>query len=803
MSAVFVVFSIVGLKFNFESIQVSRFIHPVFLSILLLLPLRAAAWQDGAPRRPVVRLATYNVHGGLEASPRVVGRFLAGLNLDLLSLQEVPDQDYLAMVAAETGLDYFTPTDRFKVVLARQPLEGVERIPLPTGRGVIRATAMLRGVPVSIYGIHNSWDQSGDRENRHIVNEILPADANPRKILLGDFNDEHYSTQNIILESALNDAWTDLGVRPGERTTWPATGFAGAEGHQLIDLLMYDPAGGMFPVDAHIPKLAPVLSDHRPVVFSMMLTEPIFVDPPQDFIVDAVFGSELLELRFDREVDPASAARPERYSIRRLGGAGPAVEVLRARVDRHRRRVRLRTSAHEPGETYELIVAGVVARGGETGMRATGRTYACLTNLLLNPGAEAGLTDWEVSGALEAVTGLTQLQAYSGDSFFAGGAADAASRATQSVSLQSFADPIDQGRVTLHLGAWLAAAYLIFPGGESRAEPYDEAEVSFTLHDAAGRELRAIASGKHDTLYWWPWREAVPAPPGTRSVRATIAANRRTLIGGTRNDGAVDEVFVGIELGSRGHGHLGGNLLLNPGAESGDLAGWNVEGGFRHGANLARFFTDYLVTRSGDGMFMAYPGGDADESTLSQTVALPGEARYLRWGGRLKSFASILGVGLRAEVLDSASRVIASADTGELHCAQWESFSGHLRLPADSRRARLTVSAGVRGRAAFADDLVLQALGSSDGAPWFERGDVDQSGRLNITDAVVILGFLFTAPAPAVFCADSADVDDDGRVAVTDAIRLLQHLYQGGPPPEEPSLGSPGPDPSPDELGCE
>ena len=67
----------------------------------------------------------------------------------------------------------------------------------------------------------------------------------------------------------------------------------------------------------------------------------------------------------------------------------------------------------------------------------------------------------------------------------------------------------------------------------------------------------------------------------------------------------------------------------------------------------------------------------------------------------------------------------------------------------------------------------------------------------------MILGFLFTAPAPAVFFADSADVDDDGRVAVTDAIRLLQHLYQGGPPPEEPSLGSPGPDPSPDELGCE
>ncbi|MEE3199156.1 MAG: dockerin type I repeat-containing protein, partial [Planctomycetota bacterium] len=122
--------------------------------------------------------------------------------------------------------------------------------------------------------------------------------------------------------------------------------------------------------------------------------------------------------------------------------------------------------------------------------------------------------------------------------------------------------------------------------------------------------------------------------------------------------------------------------------------------------------------------------------------------------------------------------------SGPLLCAQWERVSGLLRVPAGARRARFTVSAGGRGRAAFADDLSLEALGSTDGAAWFERGDVDRSGDLNITDAVAILQFLFALPAPGAFCADSADVDDDGRVAVTDAIRLLQHLYRGGPPPE-------------------
>ena len=70
-------------------------------------------------------------------------------------------------------------------------------------------------------------------------------------------------------------------------------------------------------------------------------------------------------------------------------------------------------------------------------------------------------------------------------------------------------------------------------------------------------------------------------PRGTRSARITIAANRRTLIGGTRNDGAVEQVFLGVEVLPADHGRLGGNLLVNPGAESGDLEPWAIEGDFR------------------------------------------------------------------------------------------------------------------------------------------------------------------------------------------------------------------------------
>ena len=50
-------------------------------------------------------------------------------------------------------------------------------------------------------------------------------------------------------------------------------------------------------------------------------------------------------------------------------------------------------------------------------------------------------------------------------------------------------------------------------------------------------------------------------------------------------------------------------------------------------------------------------------------------------------------------------------------------------------------------------------------------------------------------------CLDAADVDDSGRVDLTDAIGLLQFLFLGGAGPRSPFPGC-GADPSEDGLGC-
>ena len=67
----------------------------------------------------------------------------------------------------------------------------------------------------------------------------------------------------------------------------------------------------------------------------------------------------------------------------------------------------------------------------------------------------------------------------------------------------------------------------------------------------------------------------------------------------------------------------------------------------------------------------------------------------------------------------------------------------------------------------------------------FRRGDADDNGNLELTDAVRILNFLFLGGA-APACLDAADSDDNARIELTDAVVLLGFLFLGNRPPAEP-----------------
>ena len=83
----------------------------------------------------------------------------------------------------------------------------------------------------------------------------------------------------------------------------------------------------------------------------------------------------------------------------------------------------------------------------------------------------------------------------------------------------------------------------------------------------------------------------------------------------------------------------------------------------------------------------------------------------------------------------------------------------------------------------------------------FQRGDPNGDDRLNLSDAVHTLGFLFFGNPVTVTCLDAADSNDDGKIDISDALALLGYLFRGSPAPPPP-FAQCGEDPTPDALGC-
>jgi hypothetical protein len=92
----------------------------------------------------------------------------------------------------------------------------------------------------------------------------------------------------------------------------------------------------------------------------------------------------------------------------------------------------------------------------------------------------------------------------------------------------------------------------------------------------------------------------------------------------------------------------------------------------------------------------------------------------------------------------------------------------------------------------------------------FHRGDSNGDGRVDISDGIDILDFIFLggslegAGGVAMDCLAAADANDDGGLDCTDPIAILGWLFLGTPAPAAP--GPPpapcGPDPNPSELDC-
>jgi hypothetical protein len=84
----------------------------------------------------------------------------------------------------------------------------------------------------------------------------------------------------------------------------------------------------------------------------------------------------------------------------------------------------------------------------------------------------------------------------------------------------------------------------------------------------------------------------------------------------------------------------------------------------------------------------------------------------------------------------------------------------------------------------------------------FQRGDCNDDGNVDISDAVCILSWLFLGEdAPG--CLAATNANGDVGTDLSDAVYLLTHLFLGGPAPVDPFPEcGPGRLPTDEEMGC-
>jgi N-acetylmuramoyl-L-alanine amidase len=115
-------------------------------------------------------------------------------------------------------------------------------------------------------------------------------------------------------------------------------------------------------------------------------------------------------------------------------------------------------------------------------------------------------------------------------------------------------------------------------------------------------------------------------------------------------------------------------------------------------------------------------------------------------------------------------------------------------------RYELEVDGGGEEASSANAEAVITVLPEGTDGP-FRRGDADGGGTVDISDAILVLNWLFTGGnEPA--CGDAADADDGGGVDITDPLRVLGWLFSGAAEPPPPGPAACGLDPSADALAA-
>ena len=247
----------------------------VVLAIMWLSGIPCVALGEG--ERVAVRVASYNVEFGKNASAEEIGAMFKSYQLDIIGFCEAPDGDWTARVGKVLEMDHVYVgkissahhKDKYKTILSRTPLEVTEEIPINGGTAwnpasVVRAVSTIRGVSIAFYSLHIAGSDGKVGHAVELARNVLPKEAATRFIVVGDYNNrlgDH--AMDILADTGMKITWNDLGIDVAPLYTYNALKPEINGG--VIDHILYNTVSGGKTTDGGIIELEKPLSDHKPV----------------------------------------------------------------------------------------------------------------------------------------------------------------------------------------------------------------------------------------------------------------------------------------------------------------------------------------------------------------------------------------------------------------------------------------------------------------------------------------------------------------------------------------------------------
>lgn len=232
---------------------------------------------QGEGERVAVRVASYNVEFGKNASAEEIGAMFKSYNLDIIGFCEAPDGDWTERVGKVLDMDHvYVGTissahhkDKYKTILSKTPLEETQEIPINGGAAwnpasAVRAVTTIRGIPIAYYSLHIAGSDGKVGHATELATKVLSREAAKRYIVVGDYNNrvgDH--AMDILAGTGMNITWSDLGIDVAPRFTYNALQPEINGG--VIDHILYNAASGGKTTDGGIIELEIPLSDHKPV----------------------------------------------------------------------------------------------------------------------------------------------------------------------------------------------------------------------------------------------------------------------------------------------------------------------------------------------------------------------------------------------------------------------------------------------------------------------------------------------------------------------------------------------------------